>query len=183
MFWIAFTITEWVIRIGMLPVVTRRRKPNAAMAWLLLIFFLPWAGLLLFLLFGTMQIPRSRRRRAAKMYAKLETEAQRFRGHASVVRPHLEPQLQSTIQMAEQLGNFPILGGNQAEFLVETDQFIERLVTDINGATSHVHLLFYIFWNDQTGRRVVAALAEAVKRGVHCRVFVDDVGRASRCGL
>ena len=44
MFWLAYTISEWVIRLVMLPVVARRRKPDAAMAWLLLIFFCPGPG-------------------------------------------------------------------------------------------------------------------------------------------
>jgi len=176
MFWLVFTISEWVIRLVMLPVVTRRRKPDAAMAWLLMIFFLPWAGLILFLILGTVQFPGSRRRRAAKMYAKIETEAQRFRGHPNVVRPDLGPQLETTIQVAERLGNFPILSGNQATFLAETDEFINRLVEDIDNARNHVHLLFYIFRDDETGMRVIDALSRAVKRGVRCRVLVDDVG-------
>ena len=176
MFWLAYTIVEWVIRLVMLPVVTRRRKPNAAMAWLLLIFFLPWAGLLLFLAFGTIQFPGSRRKRAVKMYAKIEMESRRFRGHPNVVRPELGPQLDSTVQIAERLGNFPILGGNHATFMAETEAVINRLIEDIEGARNHVHLLFYIFWDDDTGIRVVDALARAVKRGVRCRVLIDDVG-------
>lgn len=176
MFWIAYTISEWLIRLVMLPIVTRRRKPDAAMAWLLLIFFLPWAGLLLFLIFGRIEFPRSRRKRAVRMYAKIEAEARRFRGHPNIVRPDLGPQQEITVQVAERLGNFPILGGNQSAFLAETDEFIDRLVEDIDAARNHVHLLFYIFWDDDTGLRVIEALARAVKRGVRCRVLVDDVG-------
>ena len=107
MFWLAYTIVEWGIRLVMLPVVTRRRKPNAAMAWLLLIFFLPWAGLLLFLVFGTIQFPGSRRKRAVKMYAKIELEARRFRGHPNIVRPELGPQLASTDSNRGTAGEFP----------------------------------------------------------------------------
>jgi cardiolipin synthase len=176
MFWVAYTTIEWIIRLVMLPVVMRRRKPDAAMAWLLLIFFLPWAGLLVFLVFGTIQFPRSRRKRMVKMYAKIEAEARRFRGHPNVVRPDLGPQQETTVQIAERLGNFPILGGNEATFLAETDEFINRLVEDIDAAREHVHLLFYIFWDDGTGRRVIDALGRAVRRGVRCRVLVDDVG-------
>ncbi len=176
MFWLAFAISEWTIRLVMLPVVTRRRKPNAAMAWLLLIFFLPWAGLILFLVFGTIQFPRSRRRRVAKIRAKIEAEAKRFDRHPNIVRPDLGPQLATTVQIAQRLGNFPILGGNEATFITETDEVITRLVHDIDSAKNHVHLLFYIFWDDTTGVRVIEALGRAAKRGVACRVLVDDVG-------
>ena len=40
--------------------VPQRRPPSAARAWLLLIFFLPWVGLLLYLLIGRAYMPRRR---------------------------------------------------------------------------------------------------------------------------
>jgi cardiolipin synthase len=49
-------------------------------------------------------------------------------------------------------------------------------VTDIDQAANHVHLLYYIFADDATGARVIAALERAVKRGVLCRVLVDFLG-------
>lgn len=39
-----------------------------------------------------------------------------------------------------------------------------------------VHLLFYIFEADQTGRRVAEAVARAARRGTRCRVLMDAVG-------
>src|SRR5437867_3651516 len=47
-----YVTSEWVIRVGALFYVPQRRPPSAARAWLLLIFFLPWLGLLLYLLIG-----------------------------------------------------------------------------------------------------------------------------------
>jgi len=174
--YLIYSIGEWVIRLTMLPIVTSRRKPNAAMAWLLLIFFLPWAGLLLFLAFGTRQLPRLRRKRMREMRDHIHEDVQRFMDHPNIVHPDLGPELDTTVKMAERLGNFPILGGNHVEFLADTEQVIDRLIEDIDRSEHHVHLLFYIFWCDETGQRVVDALGRATARGVKCRVLVDDVG-------
>jgi hypothetical protein len=54
-----YDIVEWVIRLGALAVVPFRRK-FAATAWLLLIFFLPIPGLLLFLMIGEPRFPQER---------------------------------------------------------------------------------------------------------------------------
>ena len=62
-----------------------------------------------------------------------------------------------------------ILSGNQVELLSETDQTIDRLVGDIEGAKHHVHLLYYIFSTDRTGVRVVDALHRAAGRGVNVK--------------
>jgi len=49
-------------------------------------------------------------------------------------------------------------------------------VADIDAATDHVHLLFYIWLPDNNGCKVVEALKRAAARGITCRVMVDDLG-------
>ena len=51
----------FVINLVALGLVPERRRPSSAMAWLLLIFFLPGIGLLLFLLLGSPYVPKKRR--------------------------------------------------------------------------------------------------------------------------
>jgi cardiolipin synthase len=70
----------------------------------------------------------------------------------------------------------PILGGNAAELLTDYDGAVNRLVADIDAAGHHVHLLFYIFADDETAGRVIDALRRAARRGVECRVLADSVG-------
>jgi len=70
--YLVYNISEWLVRFVMLPVVTFRRKPSAATSWLLLIFFLPWAGLVLYLMFGTLRLPYLRRRRIGEISRKIE---------------------------------------------------------------------------------------------------------------
>lgn len=65
------------------------------------------------------------------------------------------------------------------DVLSQTNDFICRLIADIDAAENHVNLLFYIFVADETGCRVSDALARAVERGVTCRLLVDGVGSAN----
>jgi cardiolipin synthase len=58
----------------------------------------------------------------------------------------------------------------------DTNQVIRRLVADIDGATKHVHMVFFIFRDDDTGRCVADALKRAAERGVQCRLLLDAVG-------
>jgi len=80
------------------------------------------------------------------------------------------------VLQAQKIGGMPILGGNSVEFLGDADIAISRIIADIDGAKTHVHLLFYIFASDATARRVVDAIKRAKARGVTCRVMVDRVG-------
>ena len=55
-------VTDIAIRIAAIIVVPRNRRPTAAMAWLLAIYFIPLIGVFLFLLIGNPRLPRKRRR-------------------------------------------------------------------------------------------------------------------------
>ena len=52
----------------------------------------------------------------------------------------------------------------------------ERLVADIDAATDHVHVLYYIWLDDDTGTAVAQALMRAARRGVTCRAMADGLG-------
>lgn len=165
----AYYVIEWIIRIGALMVVPLRRTPDATRSWLLLIFFLPIPGLLLFLAIGRPRFPEWRRQRFAKVSPLLDRLAERLRDH-SCDGP--------TAALAETLGRLPASGGNRIELIDDYDAVVDRLVADIDGARKHVRLLSYIFADDACARKVIDALARAVGRGISCHVLLDPVGSA-----
>jgi len=171
-----FYISEWIIRIVMLFEVPRRRGPQSGMAWLLVIFFEPWIGLFFYWLIGTHRLPRRRIKEHDEILQRLETVHRRLVEHPLIAQPKLGPRAMDAVKLAERLGYMPILDGNNVELIAQTEEFIDRLVADIDAAQRHVHLLFYIFADDSTGRRVADALYRAVARGVKCRVLADGVG-------
>lgn len=167
--------SEWAIRLAMLVVVPQRRSPAAARAWLLFAFVLPWPGLFLYLTLGRPRLSRRRAERDEKIGEILQSEGRRrFARYAA--GPEVSLQYQQAAALAQNLGGAPIVSGNRVEFLADYDGSIERLVADVDAATRHVHLLYYIFADDRTGSRVVEALARAAARGVVCRVLVDAYG-------
>jgi cardiolipin synthase len=178
--WI-FVAGEWAIRLTMLVVVPFRRTPAAAKGWLLLIFFEPWLGLLLYLLIGRAKLPRGQRQQLAKLPQAMAKVVGRLTNHPNVFHPDVGPGLSQAVTLAERLGGSPILGGNAVELLADYEGTIARLAADIDRAQNHVHLLFYIFADDQATAPVVDALVRAAKRGVRCRVLADAIG--SRTGL
>ena len=178
--WI-FVISEWGIRLVMLVVIPFRRTPAAAKGWLLLIFFEPWVGLVLYLLIGRARLPRWQRERLAKLPQAMTGIVGRLAKHPNIFHPEVGPALSQAVVLAENLGGSPILGGNALELLTDYDGTLARLTADIDGAANHVHLLFFIFADDAATAPIVEALGRAVKRGVRCRVLADAIG--SRRGL
>jgi cardiolipin synthase len=170
-----YLISEWTIRLIMLVYVPQKRTPAAARSWLLLIFIFPFGGLILYALFGRAYMSKRRLAAQQRISHFIRTKGKEFLGPYGI-KPDLTPPFQHIVTLAKNLGDFGILGGNQVEILADYEGSVNLLVADIASAKDHVHLLYYIFADDKTGNRVVDALAEAVKRGVVCRVLLDSLG-------
>lgn len=161
-------IAEWLIRLGSLAIVPLRRSPAAAASWLLLIFFIPAVGLLLYLLIGRPQFSASRQRRCRQLHPFYLDVAKRL---GAVTSDGGE-----VARFAQVLGRMPSTDGNSIELIDDYDGVIDRLVADIGAATQTVDLMVYIFADDAVGKRIVAELYQAVRRGVRCRIMFDPVG-------
>ena len=66
--------------------------------------------------------------------------------------------------------------GNRIALLRSGPGFFPALLEAIDGAVREIWLETYIYADDETGRRVSAALIRAVRRGVLVRVMVDGWG-------
>src|SRR5262249_35683647 len=144
-------------------------------SWLLFIFILPWPGLVLYSFFGRAYLPRRRLEMQAKVSELIRTTGMEILG-PSIAHPELPAQFQHVVTLAKNLGDFPIVGGNQIELISTYRGAIDRLSADIGAAQRHVHLLYYIFADDAVAGPICDALATAAKRGVACRVLFDNLG-------
>ncbi len=169
-------IAEWIVCLVALFVVVHNRRPTAALAWLAVIFFQPWVGLVLYLLIGRHRLPRRRTRQYRRLIRRLEHLKKQFDGHPHVIHPELGPQCKTAITLAARYGSMPILDGNSITLISDTNHVIQRLIADIEQAKQHVHMLFFIFRNDDTGLMIANALKQAAQRGVKCRLLLDAVG-------
>jgi cardiolipin synthase A/B len=172
---LVYLISEWVIRLVMLVYVPRQRNAAASRTWLLLIFLLPWPGLLFYGVVGRIYLPKNRMERHERASKKIRIVQEQMLSRRGP-RPSLPPNLTPLANLATRLGDFEPLDGNQIELLTDYAASIDRLVSDIDSAQEHVHLLYYIYDHDATGQRVAEALIRATGRGVKCRVLLDDVG-------
>jgi len=74
------------------------------------------------------------------------------------------------------ISGFDAIGGNSGRLMEDSNSTIDSMIADIDAATDHVHLLFYIWLPDNNGTKMVKAMKRAAARGVHCRAMADDLG-------
>ena len=167
---------EWLVRLVLLAYIPQRRPPAAARTWLLLIFLFPWAGLLVYLIVGRIQIPKRRRKLLEKLSRTVRQAAKGLPPEIRTPIDQLPEGVANAARLAERLTAFPMLSGNTVELLSEYEASLERLATDIRNARHRVHLLYYIYGDDDVAERVTQALEQASRRGVQCRLLLDGIG-------
>jgi cardiolipin synthase len=167
-------VLDIAIRVLALIFVPRNRRPQTSLAWLVLIFFQPYIGIIFFLLFGRARLPRNRRRRQREVndYILETTE-----GFDRVRRdPPWPSWLEPIVELNRKLGSMPLVGGNSARMWADNQQSLDAMVAEIATATKTVHAEFYILSLDDTSRPFFDALAAALDRGVRVRVLLDHLG-------
>ena len=171
-----YTASEWVLRVGALLVVPQRRTAASARAWLLLILFEPWFGLVLYLLIGRLYLPRRRLALQAEVRSAIRRVEPAAGDGLERAWDHGAAADAPALTLAARLSEFPPSAGNTFELLPHYERALGRLAADIDGATRFVHLLYYIFASDAAGRAMAAALTRAAQRGVTVRVLLDAIG-------
>jgi len=170
---VVLIVLDLSIRIGAVIVIPRNRNPTSATAWLLLVLFLPYVGLLLFLLIGSPKLPKLRRERQREIDQFIRDTTE---GVDRVNRTPTWPGwLESVVELNRTLGAMPLVGGNSAHLLPDYDGAIRAMADEVNRARRYVHAQFYILSADRTTEPFFAALEGAVRRGVIVRVMLDHV--------
>jgi cardiolipin synthase len=97
-------------------------------------------------------------------------------GELGPVSPLVPKHLVQAITLIQNLGHLPPVPGSSITFLSDYHPSIDALVAEIDRAQDHVHLLYFIFADDESGQKVMAALGRATQRGVTCRMLLDAAG-------
>lgn len=176
-------VVPWVVLLAELAVqfslvafilVRKRRRPSSSLAWVVVIITVPVIGAIAYLLVGEARLGRLRRRRHRQIVR--QTRAEGWLHGALGQYPDVAENLVPQAALVESVGGFPLRSGNDAELISDTNACITAMVADIDAASDHCHLLFYIMLTDSSGTAVAEALSRAARRGVECRLLLDAVG-------
>jgi cardiolipin synthase A/B len=168
----ALVVADFLIKVLAVGVLPSNRKPSSAMAWLILILLVPFAGLFLFLMLGRTDV--GAKRLARQREADAETRAATDRLPVTPVDG--PPYLSSMATLNQRLGSLPLQSGNLIELIPDYDDAIKAMTEAVSAAKSTIEVEFYIAaWDDVTTPFFEALLA-AAGRGVTVRLLFDFMG-------
>lgn len=166
--WLVSLLAAFTINIVALIYIPRERKPTAAMAWLLLIFLVPYGGIALYLLIGNFRLPKKRRGERARLTAVLG-------GTDAGIHPDDPRWFQRVVEQNHGLTGIAEVDGSSLALIDDYQGSIDAMADAIDRAERYVHVAFYITAWDDTTRPFFTAMENAVKRGVTVRLLADHI--------
>lgn len=180
--WTLLSLVDVLIAIIAIGFVLRGRKePVSMLAWILGILLLPYAGVILYIFLGADRIQRRairKRRHVARVLPRLHQPAgQRTDDAAARVKQDVLPEdLAGIERLSRRLAHTPATYGNHVEIYQEAEATYAALEQGIFDARHHVHLQYYIWQPDDTGRYFRQLLIDKARAGVQVRLLLDAVG-------
>ncbi len=173
-------VIDLVVRVLAIIFVPRNRRPGSAMAWLLAIFFIPYVGVLFYLLIGSPRLGRKRRAKQSEINAFIKESTHDVEFLAKTPRkPEWFPPI---VELNRTLGAMPLMGGNSASMRIDYEQNMVDMAADIDKAKRFVHVEYYILSHDSVTQPIFDAMERAVARGVTVRVLFDHVAALRTVG-
>lgn len=160
-----------------------RKNVSSTWAWLMVLFFIPILGFLLYLLLG--------RRLSKHRIFTWDTKSRL--GVEKEVNTQLEQLKQDNLPdhlgflmnyrelmaMNLSLSDAIISQNNKVELFTDGKEKFDQLIADMENAKHHIHLLYYIVRDDELGIRIANTLVKKAKEGVEVRFLFDDMGSRS----
>lgn len=168
------------IALGFSIIFFEHKDASSAWAWLMVLLFIPILGFFLYLIFGK---PLSNRKifrwdTKSKLGVKKAVQSQlkdleegRFRFKDRRLAEYKD------LYYLHLRNNDAILTtDNQVDIFTDGHEKFNALFNDLEKATDHIHLLYYILRDDELGQRLADILVKKAKEGVEVRLLYDDMG-------
>ncbi|TWT25841.1 cardiolipin synthase [Planomicrobium sp. CPCC 101110] len=160
-----------------------QKRATSIWAWVLLLFFLPVAGLILYLFFGLPH--RKNKGKQSSVYSNQNMQKtsrqqlQEIDRGAFTDLPEAVKAFRQTVRMNLKTATAPLSANNSLDIYTDGKLKFDSLFKDIEAAADHIHLQYYIVRDDGIGGQLIGRLTEKAKQGVKVCVLYDDIGSKS----
>ena len=170
--WIYLLLYMAIMIPAIITVLMDNRQPAKTMAWILVLAFMPFVGIIFYIFFGQ----NTRKERLISDRSMDQLTKRSMLEFAEQENLHIPANNKPLMNLfTNQNWAFPFKD-NQVDIFTDGYEFIFSLLYNIGKAQHHIHLDTYIFEDDALGYLVADALIDKAEQGVEVRLIYDDVG-------
>lgn len=161
----------------------KRSDTRVIFAWLLVFFFLPYIGFILYFFIGS----KYRMRVMSEKYGMSEIEEKHNKALDKQIHDIAADKIQFREVETEKYRDLITLNSknamsyftqnNNVELLIDAKQNFSRMFEDIKNAKKDIEVLYYIFKaKDNVGKEFISLLKEKSRQGVEVTLIYDGIG-------
>ena len=167
-----FSVYQLVVILTIIHVVMDNRQPAKTMAWILVIWFVPVAGIVFYLFFGV----NTRKERLISQRSLDQLSKRSMLEFVEQKDLRLPEEHTALIDLFVNEGFSLPFKDNTVRIFRDGYEFFPALLHEIAAAQDHIHIDMYIFSDDALGSLMADALIEKARSGVEVKLIYDDVG-------
>lgn len=171
----------FIFYIGVMStILIENRNPSKTVSWIMVIFFIPFLGLLLYYLFGQKFRKVRRFQRINRLqFKKIQKAWNDNLLFMSAQIPRMTNRIGGLVRVFEYVKNqhlSPFSNNNKISLLTNGEEKFPLFIADLQAAKEFIHLEYYIFEMDTIGTQVMDILLQKASQGVEVRVILDSFG-------
>src|SRR5690554_2852316 len=177
--WLGVSIHLVLTVFMVVRILSTQRNTGIAIAWLVLLFAIPFFSIIAYMLVGEPYLGKSYKLRNSQAQNMLKGVAKRQDIQLAQVDDALPKRYQGVSRIGTYDTGFGVYDNHRMQLLTSADSTFDTLIQDINNASALILMEFYIIYPKGRVQEVFQALIEAVERGVECQILADSVGSFS----
>lgn len=157
----------------------QRRSPQTVWTWLLILYFIPILGFVLYLMIGQ-DFHKSRMFKAKEIegelkYAVRRQEERIYRKRLRLANPEMR-RFENLILYNLEVGQAVLTDNNDVRIYADGKEKFRALIDEMKQAKCYIHLQYYIIRNDELWQKIEPLLIQKAKEGVEVRILFDSMG-------
>lgn len=166
--------------LALIIIFLERKNPSATLAWLLTLLFMPGLGFIFYVIFSQ-NLTRRQLFKLKVTESKIQEKSineqlkalnnnnspfseEKYSPYKPMIRMHL---VNASAYFSQD---------NEVQIFSDGHNKFHDLLTEIEKARDHIHIMYYIFRKDALGERILEALQKKSEQGVKVRLLIDSVG-------
>lgn len=157
----------------------QRKNPQSVWTWLLILYFIPIIGFILYLLIG-MDMHKQKMFKVKEIEDNLNDIIRLQENH--LINRELEKKDPEIMDYSDlvlynlETGRAVLTDDNDIKILTDGNEKFDMLIEDMEQAKEYIHIQYYIIKNDVLFNRIKEVLIRKVQQGVEVRLLFDSMG-------
>lgn len=158
------------------------RETATTLSWLLIFFFLPFVGLVLYFLLGRGMRTRVKKKLVPQnledrlQYSNEQLIARQEKEIENLHAEYDSPENRKLIRLLTHNSDSVLTRNNHVQVFFNGEDKFGTLIQDLSAAENYIHMEYFIWQDDSFTEKVVDILQQKVRQGVAVRVLYDVVG-------